>query len=67
MYSHIFSIKGISAPTTVQVSEMTDSSAVITMTTDVTEGMTNVTLNNLLPNRQYGVTVSSLSIGVVAS
>ena len=46
---------------------MTDSSAVITMTTDVTEGMTNVTLNNLLPNRQYGVTVSSLSIGVVAS
>ena len=86
---HIFSIKGISAPTTVQVSEVTDSSALIswhgvdnvneyqvqwrllnenvTMTTDVTGGITRITLNNLLPNRQYGVTVSSLTIGVVVN
>ena len=86
---HIFSIKVISAPTTVQVSEVTDSSALIswdgvdnvneyqvqwrllnenvTMTTDVTGGITSITLNNLLPNRQYGVTVSSLSIGVVVN
>ena len=87
---YIFSIKGISAPTSVQVSEVTDSSALIswdgvdnvneyhvqwrllnesvTMTTNVTGGITDVTLNNLLPNRQYGVTVSSLSIaGVVVN
>ena len=88
--SYIFSIKGISAPTSVRVSEVTDSSALIswdgvddvneyhvqwrllnesvTMTTDVTGGITDITLNNLLPNRQYGVTVSSLSIvGVVVN
>ena len=84
---YIFSIKGIPAPTITQVSEVTDSSALIswdsvdsvneyrvwgrllnesvTMTTDVTGGITSIRLNNLLPNRQYGVTVSSLSIGVV--
>ena len=82
--SYIFSIKGISAPTSVRVSEVTDSSALIlwdgvddvneyhvqwrllnesvTMTTDVTGGITDIILNNLLSNRQYGVTVSSLSI-----
>ena len=86
---YIFSIKGISAPTSVRVSEITDSSALIswdgvdnvneyhvqwrllnesvTMTTNVTGGITDVTLNNLLSNRQYEVTVSSLSIGVVVN
>ena len=87
---YIFSIKGISAPTSVQVSEVTDSSALIswdgvdnvneyyvqwrllnesvTMTTNVIGGITNIILNNLLPNRQYGVTVSSFSIaGVVVN
>ena len=87
--TYIFSIKGISAPTIIQVSEVTDSSALIlwdsvdnvneyrvwgrlfnesvTMTTDVTGGITSIRLNNLLPNRQYGVTVSSLSIGEVVN
>ena len=86
---YIFSIKGIPAPTIIQVSEVTDSSAVIswdgvdnvneyrvwgrllnesvTMTTDVTGGITSIRLNNLLPHRQYGVTVSSLSIGIVVN
>ena len=86
---YIFSIKGIPAPTIIQVSEVTDSSALIswdsvdnvneyrvwgrllnesvTMTTDVTGGITSIRLNNLLPNRQYGVTVSSLSIGEVVN
>ena len=86
---YIFSIKGIPAPTIIQVSEVTDSSALIswdsvdnvneyrvwgrllnesvTMTTDITGGITSIRLNNLLPNRQYGVTVSSLSMGVVVN
>ena len=88
--TYIFSIKGkIPAPTIIQVSEVTDSSALIswdsvdnvneyrvwgrllnesvTITTDVTGGITSIRLNNLLPNRQYGVTVSSLSMGVVVN
>lgn len=37
------------------------------MTTDVTGGVNNATLRELGPNRQYGVSVSVLSSGVVVN